>query len=622
MKLENMRETSFPLSTLTDWADKATESLKGKSIESLSNSTYEGIQLKPLYTKEDIDTFSLSQYPGGTNFSRGIDARGYTGKSWHVANKKPYRNLEQLAEKLNIALTTGQTALAFDVKAELFSDNDKLAKWLGDVTSQGPFSVDAKEYLKPFLAEVIGATKENKSEVTGFIAADFIATAAGKGNFHEEDMNDWLEAIKLADQELPNVKTILIDSSVYHNSGASAVQELGISIATGVFYVQKLLDHGLSLDEILKKTIFHYSIGSNFFMETAKLRAARILWDKAMEAYEANEESRKMVISAETSQFTKTVFDPYVNLLRAGNEAFAAVLGGVQYLSVTALDEVAGKTSSFSERIARNTQLILKSEAHLEKVTDPAGGSWYVETLTHELAEKAWSFFLEIDEQGGILEVLKSNWLQNDLAKTRAKREEDLYLRKQSMIGTNVYANVTEQMDSIDVKSYSPSSSSTMFLPLENKRLAEPYEFLRYRALEIERNTGEKPAIGLIGLGDLKKRKPRVDFMTSFLASGGIEAKKSEDIHDSQAAIQFIKETGLKHYCLCGDNYQYEEQGLNLVKELAVKLPELQLSLAGLPDEVTRTALSQAGIKQYYHVKSNNYEALSNLLNEMGVPAR
>lgn len=620
MKLENMRGTSFPLSTLTDWADKATESLKGKSIESLSNSTYEDIQLKPLYTREDIETLSLSQYPGGTNFSRGIDARGYTGKSWHVSNKIPYHTLAQLGEKLNVALAAGQTALAFDVKAELFSDRDKLAKWLDDVSLLGPFSVDAKEYLKPFLEEVIGAGREDKRQMSGFIAADLIAVATEKGEFHEEAMVDWLDAIKLADQELPNVKTILIDSSVYHNNGANAVQELGIAIATGVFYVQKLLDYGLSLNDVLKKTIFHYSIGSNFFMETAKLRAARILWDKAMEAYGASEESRKMVISAETSKFTKTVFDPYVNLLRAGNEAFAAVLGGVQYLSVTSLDEVAGKTSSFSERIARNTQLILKSEAHLEKVTDPAGGSWYVETLTYELAEKAWNFFLEIDELEGILEVIKSNWLQTNLAKTRAKRDKDIYLRKQSMIGTNVYASVNEQMDPIEAES--PSPSSTMFLPLESKRLAEPYERLRYRALEIGRNTGDKPAVGLICLGELKKHKPRVDFMTSFLASGGIEAKKSEGVNDLQAAIEFIEETGLKHYCLCGDNHQYEEQGSNLIKGLVAKLPQLQLSLAGLPDEALRTALSQAGIQHYYHVKSDNYEALFNLLNEMGVPAR
>jgi methylmalonyl-CoA mutase len=619
MKLENMKEISFPISNNNDWTKKVEESLRGKSIENLFKSTYENIQIKPLYTKEDLDPNGLAQYPGESNYSRGIESVGYKLKSWHIANKIPYKTLDQLIEKSRLAFSAGQNALAFEVKEEVFSDKDSLKKLLKEFSALGTMSIHTKEFFVPFMKVVLEQQSET-GKMTGFIGSDPIAEAATKGCFNqgeEETFNQWLESIKNADSSVPDVKTILVDTALYQNSGANAVQEVGIALATGVFYVQRLLDNGWELEKALKKIVFHFAVGANFFMETAKLRAARILWDKAIEAYGADEGSRKMVISAETSQLTKTVFDPYVNLLRAGNEAFSAVLGGVQYLSVGTLDEAAGESSAFSERIARNTQLILKAEAHLESVADPAGGSYHVEALTKEIAKKAWEFFLEIDNRGGIVEELKANKLQKKIAEVRVQREKDVFMRKQSIIGTNVYANVAEKASfKGEIKTV---ASFTEFERLETKRLAEPYEILRDKAREIGEKSGAYPAVGLICLGEFKKHKARADFIQGFLSAGGIEASRSDELNDFKAVFEFIRLSNLNHFCICGDNSQYAEIGVTLVKEIKTKFPEVRISLAGKPDAAMSKEFSEAGIQQFYHLNSNNYEILANLLKEMEV---
>ncbi|MBM4762223.1 methylmalonyl-CoA mutase [Bacillus sp. B15-48] len=615
-----MKVATFTPYSVDEWVAQVEQSLKGRKIETLFTSTYENIRLKPLYTKEEIDTPSLAQYPGVANFRRGSYSSGYHGKAWHVANKLSYDTVDELEGKLKTAFSAGQTAFALEVTEELLKEEAKLEALLKKYCLGVPFSVNAKGFLSPFLKRVSDTLQDDSAEATGFIGADLIAESAANGGFNQsesETFSDWAETIKVWNQQLPNVKTILVDTSIYHNSGANAVQELAIALATGVFYVQKLLDNGWNIEEALEKFVFHFSIGANFFMETAKLRAARILWNKAMEVYGAAEESRKMAISAETSPFTKTVFDPYVNLLRAGNEAFAAVLGGVHYLSVSTLDEATGATSSFSERIARNTQLILKAESHLEKVADPAGGSWYIEALTKELAEKAWEYFLVIEEQGDIVETLKANWLQKSIADVREQREKDIFTRKQSIIGTNVYAKVEEKVKQPQI--VNKTKQAITFKPLQVKRLAEPFEELRFRALTIEKDKGKKPSVGLLCLGELKKHKARADFITGFLAAGGILAEKSEGLTTVNEAADFIEKTGLKHYCICGDQRQYNEDAINLLKDIMVKFPEIQVTMAGIPDETISELFKEAGINQFWHAKSNNYEILSTLMIEMEV---
>jgi methylmalonyl-CoA mutase len=307
--------------------------------------------------------------------------------------------------------------------------------------------------------------------------------------------------------------------------------------------------------------------------------------------------------------------------LRSGNEAFAAVTGGVQYLHVNPFDQLTG-SSSFSERIARNTQLILQEEAHLKKIIDPAGGSWYIEKLTNELAQKAWSFFQEIEAKGGILEVLKSNWLQAEIFAVHEKRKTDIFNRKQSIIGTNVYANlddVTPGSTGVQTGEQRNNEVGIDIMPIPQLRLAQPYEELRGRATDINRKTGSQPTVGLICLGSLKQHKARLDFVRGFLSAGGVTVQPSEPIHSMEDAIRFVKESDTKHFCICGTNDQYQILGIEIIQSIKAELEDRTIYLAGLPEEEDQEKWTELGLMQFIHIKSNCFETLSSILSEMEV---
>ncbi len=613
--MEKIKNQSFALKTRYEWEEKAEASLKGKTVESLQTTTYENIVLKPLYTRQDEQ--SVPEFPGGSDFRRGVYPLGYMKNEWKAAQRITYQTPQELQEKLHQSFDKGQSAISFDVKKVLFEEEKSLVNILAGIYHQYPFAINAKDLQTSFLTEVAGLDGHN--QLCGYIGSDPIALFAEEGIISNEFFTEWVKNIQLSNSNFPNLRTILIDSVPYHNGGANAVQELGIAIAVGVYYLEKLQEKGIELEEILTKMIFQFSIGSNYFMEIAKLRAARVLWNRITELYGATEEVRGMVIAAVTSSFTKTVHDPHVNLLRGGNEAFAAIIGGIQYLHVSPYDELTG-TTPFSERIARNIQLLLKEEAHLKKVIDPAGGSWYVEALTNQLAEKAWVFFQQIDSSGGILEVLKSSWLQQEITAVYEKRNSDIQTRKQSIVGTNVFANLADavpQKPLVNEKPYFADGGKIEAI-LE-KRLAEPYEELRRKAKSIEEKLAAKPSVGLICIGELKQYKARLDFMKSFLATGGLEVVESNAISSIETAKQFVSELSTKYVCILGTNDQYETIGHEILAALKAEFPERVFYLAGLPEKEKQDQWINEGIKQFIHLKSNCYKTLSAILSELEV---
>ena len=485
MSLKKMINHSFAEYTVEDWKGKAEESLKGKGVESLETTTCEGILLKTLYTKEDLKNKVISQFPGGGDFRRGSSALGYLKESWKIAQRIDVNQIEEFKKRLKASFHKGQTAIAFTPSLSILKE---LPQILIDYDHRYSFSVNGARYQKE-IVHVLTQMKQSK-EVTGYVGKDPISLFAKERGMKEDldTVYDCLyETVQVASIACPKLQTLLVDTTVYHNSGANAVQELAISTATAVHHIEQLRKRGLGLEGIFEKIVFHFSIGSHFFMEVAKLRAARCLWSKVTEAYGVSiEKQGQMTISADTSWFTKTAYDPYVNILRAGNEAFAAVLGGVQYLHVSPYNELEGKASSFSERIARNTQLLLKEEVGLGAVVDPIGGSWYVESLTDQLIEKAWSLFLEIDEMGGIVKVIHNGWLPSKLNEIKVKRQADILIDKQTIVGTNKYANLQENHLQIRFAD-KPHDLSTHMEQIVEERLTEPYEKLR-KKMEVEKD--------------------------------------------------------------------------------------------------------------------------------------
>lgn len=620
MNLDVLQNQSFPLKTKKDWEVKVEETTKGKSLELLNSSTYENIILKPLYSHQDEN--KVADYPGGSDFRRGVYPLGYVSNDWKTAQRISYKSIAELKEKLHSGVERGQTALSFEVSADLFETKETLNEILGDLPSRFPFAINGKGLQSALLAN-LAERKDSAYQVTGYAGNDPVSLFAEEGLLVEDVLESWLEDVKNANEKLPKLRTVLVNTTTYHNGGANAVQELGIAAASGIFYLQKLLESGMKLEDILRKMIFQFSIGSNFFMELAKLRAARILWDKITKVYGADDKDRGMQIAAETSTFTKTVYDPHVNILRAGNEAFAAVIGGVQYLHVTPFDDVTG-SSHLSERIARNTQNILKEEAHLRTVIDPAGGSWYVETLTTELAEKAWQYFQQIEANGGMLEVLRIGWLQEEISSVYTQRQQDIFTREQSIIGTNVYANLSETLalvkDQISENYLAHIDSNTITIKaIKNMRLSKPYEELRNKCKVIETKSELEPQMGIICLGELKQYKLRLDFIRGFLTAGGLKAVESGPIISLDEAKQFIVSQNTKYFCLCGSNDQYETLGHEILAALKKEFPNRNLYLAGLPDKGQQLQWINEGVREFIHLKSNCYETLSAILTEWAV---
>ncbi|CAH2716340.1 putative methylmalonyl-CoA mutase small subunit [Neobacillus rhizosphaerae] len=622
--MEKIKNQTFPSKTITEWKTIAETSLKGKTIEALDSITYENIILKPLYSLHDEQPVSV--YPGGSDFRRGIYPLGYITNEWKIAQHLTYQTAEELEENFLHAFEKGQSAISFEVSKNLFETNKSFSNVIAKLFSQYPFAINAKDFQSGFLdlLKKIADREGSADKISGYIGSDPIAQFVEEEFISEEFFNEWVKNIQQSNEKFSNLQTILIDTVPYHNGGANAVQELGIAMAVGVYYLEKIQGTGMELEEILEKMIFQFAIGGNFFMEIAKLRAARVLWRRITDAYGVKGDACGMHIAAETSSFTKTVNDPYVNLLRAGNEAFAAVIGGVQYLHVNSFDNLTGSTL-FSERIARNTQLLLKEEAHLKKVIDPAGGSWYVEELTNQLAEKAWRYFQQIEANSGILEVLKSNWLQRDIAAVYEKKNKDIQTRNHSIVGTNVYANLNEMVPEkkrLKKKPYFVGVDTSLIKieAIPQRRLAEPFEELRIKANQLAKKTaGHLPLVGMICLGELKQHKARLDFMKGFLAAGGIKTQESMPILTVENARQFVSEQPFKYFCFCGTNDQYEMVGHEILTILIAEYPERIFYFAGLPEKEKQTQWKDEGIKQFIHIKSNCYEILAEILNDLEV---
>lgn len=455
----------FPPPTYDDW-----EKMVGKDLVS---KTYEGIDLKPIYRKEDIKDIPFpGNMPGFPSYVRGTGAAGYLEGGWEICQEIKCSSVEEFNRELKHSLHRGQTAinLILDRAARMGLDSDRSAP--GEVGVDGtsistyedfskaisgidlekyPLFVDSGlsglEILMMFTA-FCNKNGIDMTEVRGSIEGDFLELLLEEGRILvslKSAFDRLALGIRFAGRFSPRLKTIGVKGSIYHNAGADAARELAFSLSAAVEYIDQMLERNLRIDEIARAFRFTFGIGSFYFMEVAKLRAARMLWARIVEAYGGDEESQKMTIHARTSFYNQTWQAPYVNMLRTTSEAFSAVVGGANSLHTNAFDESSGKTDRFSRRIARNTQVILKEEAHLDRLIDPAGGSYYIEKLTFEVAHKAWSVFQEIQKRGGMLKALQQGYPQEEIERVAEQRENDNTNGKRIIVGCNAYTDESEE---------------------------------------------------------------------------------------------------------------------------------------------------------------------------------
>ncbi len=463
----------FTAPTYEEWRAEAERSLKGVDFErKLIRTTYEGLTIKPLYLQADVaNRPHLDSLPGFAPFLRAATAAGNLAQPWLIAQELPYPTAEQFNQAVRADLERGQTAVVLltDLATRLGIDPDQaqpdmvgvggvslatmddLAQALAGIDlSRTPLLLEAGTAALPLAAMLIAALQRTGTAlqpVRGLIASDPLGQLATAGTLPTTLPQIYSELAVLTDwaaSNAPHLGTLAVDASIYHNSGGHAVHELAFAVATGTAYLRAMQQHALTVDQIAPRLHFSFAVGANFFLEIAKLRAARLLWARIVAAFGGQAASQQMHLHARTALWNMTRTDPYVNMLRATTEAFAAALGGCSSLTVLPFDAVLGLPDEFSRRIARNTQLILQYECNMNGLIDPAGGSWYLETLTDELARAAWRLFQEVEQQGGMQAALLAGMPQQQVAATAAERAKALASRKDILVGTNMYANVNE----------------------------------------------------------------------------------------------------------------------------------------------------------------------------------
>lgn len=620
------------------WKKEAEKSLKGKSIEQLHTKTYENIILKPIYTKKDIENLPhVTEMPGFDSMVRGTSTAGYLNNSWFVSQEIDVDNPDEFNRATKEALANGQTMIHINLQNENSNEGLQLhllenmrKAFTGISLSSTPVLIDTNSELVSFLdtlTSYLNEQNESPRTLAGTIGMDPLGILVETGELQVPLSEIWTQladAINWAKTNDTSIRTILVKGQPYHNGGANAVQELAYTLATATEYISVLEEKGFNFNEIAKRMTFSFSIGSNVFMEIAKLRAAKIVWSAICKAYGGNAEEARMHINARTSAFTKTVFDPYVNMLRSTTEAFSAIIGGVDSLHVSAFDEAIRSSSSFSRRIARNTQSILKEESHLHRVIDPAGGSWYIEALTNELADAAWTLFKEVVAEGGLLEALKSGSIQTNVNKVYKARQQNVNHRKDKIVGTNMYANIAEKTLVNDKSTLAKSNqgNSQPAVVIKNippARIGEAFESLRQASMEYARTTGEHPKVGLLNLGPIPDHKPRADFISGFFEAGGFQIVKNDGYLTVNAAISGAKAMNLDTFVFCGKDEAYGEMIVEISKELKAINPEIRLYIAGKQEEQIVQEYKNVGINDFIHIKTDCYSFLYQLQHEMGV---
>jgi len=701
---------AFEPHTYEAWRKEVDDQLKGAPFEKrLVKSTYEGIDILPMYFAADAESLDhVRALPGQSPFVRGSRPLGHRVRPWLVAQEILAGDPSAFHEAARKDLDRGQAALniVLDRAGRCGQDPGEAEDGL---VGAGGVSIACLEDLEVLfrnidlarvplilqpgaaglsLAGLLVACLERRGTppdaVTVCLSVDPLGTLACRGELPrslEDACREMAAVARWAAAHAPGWKTVAASGHPYHNGGGHAVQELAFSLATGVEYVRCLQGSGLSAAEAARSVFFSLSIGSDFFMEIAKLRAARLVWQEAVGAFGGGEEAQKLFLHARTSAFNKTRVDPYVNMLRVTTEAFAGICGGCDSMHVSPFDEPFDRSDEFSRRIARNLQNLLKDEAHFDKVVDPAGGSWYVEVLTDQVARKAWRLFQEIEGMGGMRKALEHGFVQAQVAETAAKRARNTATRQDVYVGVNQYANPQEKpldrpapdlaewvrrrraavaslrkggdlsarsarlealaacdddaarLDAVRSAAGAgatlgeinaaldrsrPRDARARVDPIASHRGAEPFEALRRRTEAFAARTGQSPRVFLANLGPIPQHKARADFSIGFFSVAGFEVINNNGFDSVDAAAEAALASGARVATLCSTDAAYPEWVPALTRKIKAADPGMFVVLAGYPkDQVA--AFQAAGVDAFIHLRADALAMLQGLQERLGV---
>ncbi|PLX04017.1 MAG: methylmalonyl-CoA mutase small subunit [Marinilabiliales bacterium] len=614
MKEEKLFQ-EFEAVTTDQWKEKIIKDLKGADYDrKLVWKTNNGFDLQPFYRREDLENLTyLNSLPGEFPFTRGSKTQA---NNWKV---NQLIKVDNIAEANKTALDIrfkGVDSIAF-VFDNSYIPTEKDVEDLLENIRVDEMEVNFKTAYPVLLLEIIDslARKYNRNidKIKGSVFCDPISeySSGKKTDFDSVDEFHKVEKAFKAAEHLVNFHCLTIDGSIFHNAGATTVTEMALSISMAVEYLNKLTDKGFTADGLSKHIRFNFATGASYFVEIAKLRALRFLWAKIMNEYGIkNADSAKMYIHSLSSSRNKTIYDPYVNMLRTTTETMSAALGGADSITVIPFDIHLNKDSILGKRIARNQQLLLKGESYFDKVNDPAAGSYYIETITDNLIQSAWKLFLEIEEKGGYLKAFEYGFIADLISQEADELVKDVAFRKRIILGTNQYPNTNEQFAEVEITNEAKAGGKF----LSPIRISAEFEELRNRTDRY--STGNsRPKVWMFTYGNLAMRKARAQFATGFFGCAGFDIIDNLGFKTIEEGVKAAKEAKPDIVVLCSSDEEYADMAPQAFDSLK---NEALVVIAGYPKNIIEN-LNEIGLTNFINIKSNVLGELKRYQSELGI---
>ncbi|MBQ0019992.1 MAG: methylmalonyl-CoA mutase small subunit [Bacteroidales bacterium] len=605
--------SDFTAPSRQEWRDKIEVDLKGADYQKkMVWRTNEGFSMEPFYRKEDVEQLAIvNALPGEFPYVRGNKT---ADNAWYVRQDIKCECPKEANEKALDILNKGVDSLGFVIPAEKVSA-EYIATLLDGIYAECvELNFKTCQCKSLELAKILVAYFEekgcDKAKVAGSINFDPIEKIISKGKDRSELIATAKELVEVL-AEYPLFRAVAVNATVLTDAGAYSYQDLGYALAWGNEYLAALVEAGVDACLAAKNIKFNLGINGVYFMEIAKIRAARMLWAQIVSQYTDCKEAAKMHVCAVTTTYNQTVFDSYVNMLRSQTEAMSAAIGGVDSIVVVPFDTPYETPTEFAERIARNQQLLLKEECHIDRMVDVAGGSYFLETLTKALAEQAWKLFLDVEEKGGFLKEALAGNIQNTINETNATRHGNAGKRREFLLGTNQFPNFTEKSEGKQpVASCCCCGEAGEIAALKPARLASDFESLRLTTEKAEK----LPVAFMLTIGNLAMRQARAQFSCNFLAAAGYQVIDNLGFATVEEGVDKALEAGADIVVICSSDDEYAEYAIPAYKYLNGRA---MFVVAGAP--ACTEDLKAAGIENYINVKSNQLATLQEYNQKLGI---
>lgn len=585
----------FKASTKAEWRERVDVDLKGADFDrKLVWKNINDIDIQPYYTTED--DLTILKNPG-ENSQSVVNYRSISAESGKEGNRLALKAVEE-----------GMTGLLFKVKTgikpkELLDGID-----LSSIAVSFVLHEKSLEFAKEFF-EFVGESKISDQHLGGFMDLKLISNYLTTGKLDEEKFDTLKELMHLA-SAYPNFKTVSLSGTEYMDSGANEVQEIAYTLNSLVFLIEKLNEKNVAVQDIFNNLHLQLAVGPEYFIEIAKLRAFNNLLRDVAGKYEVS--TFRPMLTAKTSIWSKSNIDAYTNLLRETTETMAAVLGNVDGVLIDAYDSGFYEPTDFSSRIAGNTLTILREESYLGRVANPVDGSYYIEEVGTQLAERALQLFKAVEAKGGFYKAFEEEVIQDEIAQMRLEKLKLLSQRRLAMVGVNKYPNAMETVD-MDVLSDGGKSNTKTLKP---RRATLEMEALRKTTEQLVAKTGTRPTVELACFGDLTMRKARSTFANDFLGVGGFMLLPEESYSSAAEAAKASAESDSQIVVMCSSDKDYEADALNFIKTFRDLNSNKVLLLAGNPRD-QRAELDQAGLDDCIHLKSDSIQTISVIQNKI-----